>query len=228
MTKRMPIHMYKINDYDVFVFDFDGTIMDTERYHYLSWKKTIQEFIPDFNISEDDYFKYSHNLDKSTFKNYLSDTYGLNNYDILYQKKGSHYNEFVKMRIHMFIGNIEMFLQKICTHKNKKELVMVTNSSISSIQLFVDLIPQLSVFNKIYTRENFTNRKPNPECYQKIVELYPNKRIVGFEDSNVGVHALCQVPQITPFHIKPAKYYYNDRIQKKYTITSIENYDCFE
>lgn len=220
------INMFQIDDYDVFVFDFDGTIMDTEYTHYLSWKKTIQTFVPDFNITEDEYFKHVHHLDTKTFQNYLYEKYNLTNYDELYKKKSEFYKEEIKTRCHIFIGNFEMFLYKITSKLKKKDLIIVTNSSISSINIFLNLYPQLNIF-KIFTKENFTKRKPDPECYQKIAEIYKGKRIIGFEDSLVGVHALIQVPEIIPFHIKPSNYYYNNLIKEKYNIHVIENYNIF-
>lgn len=219
--------MFKIEDYDVFVFDFDGTILNTEYTHYLSWKKSIQTIKPDFNISEDDYFRHIHHLNTQTFRNYLQFNFNITNYDELYLLKSKIYKEEITKRCHTFIDNFEMFLYRITNNsKNNKELVIVTNSSISSLNIFLEFYPQLSMF-KIYTKENFTKRKPDPECYQKIAEIYKNKRIACFEDSLVGVHALMQVPEITPFHIKPVHYYYNDYIKENYHINVIESYDEF-
>ena len=216
--------MFKIDDFDVFIFDFDGTIMNTEFTHYLCWKKTIQSCIPDFNISPDEYFKHIHNLDTQTFKKYLYINHNITHYDELYKKKGDFYKEEIEKRYHTFIDNFEMFLYRLTTYKVKKELVIVTNSSISSINLFRDFYPQLSMF-KVYTKEDFSKKKPDPECYQKMTEIYKNKRIACFEDSLVGVHALTQVPEITPFQIKPLQYYYNDFIKENYKINIIESYD---
>ena len=33
-----------ILNYDLFIFDFDGTLMDTEEYHALSWKNALSEY----------------------------------------------------------------------------------------------------------------------------------------------------------------------------------------
>ena len=35
---------YNIDDYDLFIFDFDGTIMNTEPYHYKTYLKAIKEY----------------------------------------------------------------------------------------------------------------------------------------------------------------------------------------
>ena len=100
--------MFKIDDFDVFLFDFDGTIMNTEFTHYLSWKKVIQNYIPDFNISPDEYFKHIHSIDTQTFKNYLQNNYNITNYDELYKKKG----EFYKEEIEKIEYNVNAVIEK--------------------------------------------------------------------------------------------------------------------
>ena len=216
--------MYLIDNYDVFVFDFDGTILDTESYHYLAWKTSIQSEYPTFDISENDYFRLIHNLDTTTFCHFLQKEHNINNYQELYIKKGLYYKKLLKENEIESIGNVEVFLDRL-VHK-KKKLIICTNSSITSIQYLVNKYPFLKKFNKIYTKEDFTKRKPDPECYQKISNEYKGLRLIGFEDSLVGTHALCQVPEITSFHIRPPNYYHNSEIEK-YNNNVIDTYDVF-
>ena len=55
MEDNNKIH---ILDYDLFIFDFDGTIMDTEKYHCLAWNNALSKYKnEEVNISLDDYFK---------------------------------------------------------------------------------------------------------------------------------------------------------------------------
>lgn len=41
-------NIYYIDDYDVFVFDFDGTIINTEPYHFKAYLKSFQDLGVDF------------------------------------------------------------------------------------------------------------------------------------------------------------------------------------
>jgi len=220
--------MYSIKEYDLFIFDFDGTIIDTELYHYQAWKNVLNKEIIDFNLSEDNYFRMNHHLDTNTFRNFLKDKYELHNYDKLYKQKGIEYKKLIEHHELEYMDNIISFFKLI--KKHNKELVMVTNSSKFTINLFLNKYSELNVFDEIYTKENFKHRKPNPECYQFIVQKYKNKKMIGFEDSLVGIHALCQVKEIDAFHIlnKNMHYYYNDYIKENYNITQIKNYSVFE
>jgi hypothetical protein len=71
----------------------------------------------------------------------------------------------------------------------------------------------------------FTCRKPNPECYLRVVSDFPNDRKIGFEDSITGIHAMTLVKEIDPIFINIPSYYYYDYIIKSYPkILVIENY----
>jgi D-arabinose 5-phosphate isomerase GutQ len=100
---------------------------------------------------------------------------------------------------------------------NNKDFVIVTNTSIKNIDIFKVKYPILNKALKIYTKEDFLIKKPNPECYLKIVNTYKNKKIIGFEDSLPGIHALYQVSDITPVYINNNDYYYNAYIKNKYS-----------
>ncbi len=214
---------YNIDDYDLFIFDFDGTIMNTEPYHYSTYLKAIKEYNNEINLTQNEYFKLVHDLDRTNFeklfKNFKSE---------VYKKKSDYYCEIVKDENICidYIGNIDKFIEKI--KKKNKKAIIVTNSSILSINILKNIYPLLNQFDEIYTKEDFNNKKPNPECYLKIAEIYKNTRMIGFEDSNPGVHALTCVKDIKPIHIKSPNYYYNDIIKQKYKINVIDNYDCFE
>ncbi len=183
---------YNIDDYDLFIFDFDGTIMNTEPYHYSTYLKAIKEYNNEINLTQNEYFKLVHDLDRTNFEKLFKN-----------------------------------FKSEVIKKKNKKAKI-ITNSSILSINILKNIYPLLNQFDEIYTKEDFNNKKPNPECYLKIAEIYKNTRMIGFEDSNPGVHALTCVKDIKPIHIKSPNYYYNDIIKQKYKIDVINNYDCFE
>ena len=216
---------YNIDDYDVFIFDFDGTIMDTEGFHYKSYLEALQYFESNITLNQDDFFRLVHNIDKTEFHKLLKKHDILDSYDKLYQIKGEYYKENILKNYIKYIGNIDKFLPKL--KKKGKKIIMVTNSSINSINLFKSVYPIMNLFDEIYTKEDFKEKKPNPECYLKVQEMYKDCRMIGFEDSNIGMYALTQANLIKPFHIVSPGYYYNDQIGKKNNVEVINSYDCF-
>jgi len=226
-------NMFNIDDYDVFIFDFDGTIINTEPYHFKAYLKSFQDLGVDFNFDLDfqKYCKMLHNIDRTEFNSVLN-KYTID-YVKLYEQKSKNFLELIKndfeQKINKFIGNCDVFLKKL--KARNKELVMVTNSSIVSINNFKKFVPELELFDKIYTKEDFVKKKPDPECYLKVQEIYAsqNKRMIAFEDSFQGFHALSFATQMKQMFIDPYNYYYSEFIKGHYeNVNFIKSYDCFE
>jgi len=216
-----------ILDYDLFVFDFDGTIMDTEENHCNAWSRALSNYLnKDIILDLIDYQKNFHSLEKNYSKYYLNIVYNIKfeSYDELYNNKQEIYKNIIKKENINLINGIENFLNFL--KDNNKKCIIVTNTSINNIKIFYEKFSILNIFDKVYTKEMFNNKKPNSECYLKIVNDYKDLKIIGFEDSLPGMEALYKVSDILPVFIDNDKYYYKDYIVKKYkNIILLENYD---
>lgn len=215
---------FNIDNYDLFIFDFDGTIMDTEKYHYESYLKIYKEYDENINLDINNYFRLIHNIDKQEYNKFLK-SININNHEEIYDKKVENFKDLIHKNKIDLIGNFDKFIQKL-KDKNK-EIIIVTNSSKKTIDYFRNLYPILNLFDQIYTKDDFTKKKPDPECYLKIQEIYKTKRMIGFEDSYQGFHALSYAKNIKPIHIKTNNYYYSNYIKNNYNVDIIDNYDCF-
>ncbi len=224
--------MLKIMEYDLFIFDFDGTILDTEKYHYLSWCKALTDHVKhNVMLTYNDFHEYFHKLDVNETKLLLKLVYDVEpkDYDNIYAKKQHYYKEFIKTESIEFIDGIYEFLTLL--KENNKKFVIVTNTSRAFIEIFMKRCPILHDAYKIYTKEDFFNKKPNPECYLKIVNENEFKEMkkIGFEDSLVGFHALYQVSEITPVLIYNEEYFYTKHIMEKYkNIITLDGYNIDE
>ena len=214
-----------ILDYDLFIFDFDGTIMDTEEYHCLAWCNALSKYKNELiNISLNDYYKNFHSLESNHSKNYLKFTYNidLNDYDSIYIEKQKHYHDFVNKGFIDFVSGACDFLQFLIYYN--KKFIIVSNTSNKFIEKYSCQYPILNEAYKIYTKEYFINRKPNPECYLHIINEFKNEKKICFEDSLIGFEALYEVCQyITPVFINNKNYYYNDYIIQNYKNIIIAN-----
>ena len=105
--------IYNIDDYDIFIFDFDGTILNTEPYHFKAYLKTFKDINIDFNFDLDfnKYCKMLHNVDKTEF-NSLLNKYTID-YIKLYEQKTQNFLEIIKndfkIKKNKFIGNCDIF-----------------------------------------------------------------------------------------------------------------------
>lgn len=217
--------MNNLLKYDLFIFDFDGTLLDTEKYHCKAWSNALsKEKNKPIEIDLNDYYKYFHSLTPMLSRNYLKILYDVDNYDYIYKKKQYEYEKIINNENIEFVNGAENFLNFIL--KNNKKFIIVTNTSNKFINIFKIKHSILNKASKIYTKENFINRKPNPECYLRIANEYKYEKKIGFEDSLIGIHALYQVYDITPVIIHNMNYYYNMEIINKYNnIILTKKYD---
>jgi beta-phosphoglucomutase-like phosphatase (HAD superfamily) len=217
---------YIINNYDLFIFDLDDTLIYTENYHYDAWIETLKNNINNnFSISHDYFFSKFHTINKDGIKNYLSNELNLVDPNKIISEKNNIYIELIKkesQNIKMVDGAKDL-LELIIS--NNKKFVIVSNSLKSNIDFYSELFPILKHSSKNYYREMFQNKKPNPECYLSVVDDFPNERKIGFEDSITGIEALTQVRDITHIFINNSKYIHYDYIINTYkTIIIIKNY----
>ena len=113
--------------------------------------------------------------------------------------------------------------------KNKKQFVIVSNSLKSNIDFFSNLFPILKLSSKNYYREMFTNKKPNPECYLKVIDDFSHiENIIGFEDSITGIQAMTSVTKIQTVFINTSDYYHYNYIINNYkNLLQIKDYKIF-
>jgi beta-phosphoglucomutase-like phosphatase (HAD superfamily) len=219
-----------VNNYDLFIFDLDDTLVKTEFFHYSSWINILkQELGNEFYIDFEFFISKFHSINSDSIKLYLLNDLGIKNYDNIIQKKNNYYLELIihqRNNIKMIDGAFEL-LEKIITLN--KIFVIVSNSLKSNIDYFSELFPILRKSSKNYYRELFINRKPHPECYLKVVEDFPHNRMVGFEDSITGIHAMTQVKNIDTIFINNTNYYYYNFIIENYKICrTLENYNSID
>jgi beta-phosphoglucomutase-like phosphatase (HAD superfamily) len=217
---------YFVNKYDLFIFDLDDTLVKTENFHYNAWLYTLKEVLgDDFFIDYNFFISKFHSNKTDNIKLYLTNELGLENYEDAIKKKNNYYLEFINSnKTHIFLIEGTFELLETIINLNKK-FVIVSNSLKSNIDYFSDLFPILKKSSKNYYRELLTNRKPHPECYLKVASDFKHYRMVGFEDSITGIHAMTQVENIDTIFINNSSYYYYSYIIENYKLSNIlDNY----
>lgn len=214
-----------INSFDLFIFDLDDTLVKTEEIHYKAWLITLQRFTnKKFYISENEFCSIFHSNTQNNIQNYLMSLLNIEKCDHIIEFKNKTYLEIINQKKNdiKMIDGCQDFLNKII--ENNKEFVIVSNSLKIHIDFFIELFPILEKSSKNYYREMFQKLKPNSECYLKVLHDFPNKKIIGFEDSITGVHAMTQIPDIISYYINSDKYFHHNYILGNYNVIYIKNY----
>jgi S-adenosylmethionine synthetase len=170
-----------------FLIDLDGTLINSEYYHYNGYKNVFENY----NISFS-YDLFIEIINGSGMDIFIEKMLGKNEIQNIKQKK----NEYITTIEHIdFIKGAEEFIDYI--YKYNINHTVVTNTSSSVVNYFKKIRPELNKLTNWITREDYKNPKPDSECYQLAVKKHflINQKIIGFENSICGNKSLKEVAQ---------------------------------
>jgi len=185
-----------IHQYQFFLFDFDGLLVDTERLHYLAYKQMCAHHDIDFNWSFERYCQAAH-YDSSTFRERLCHefpTLQSMSWETLYQEKQAAMKELLFQGATQLMPGVAELLEALNAAKIRS--CVVTHSPDLLINVVREQHPILNKITYWVTRHNYQKPKPDPECYQTAAQTYgrPGDRMIGFEDTPRGIRALLGIP----------------------------------
>jgi beta-phosphoglucomutase len=220
-----------ITYYQLFLFDFDGLLVNTEYLHYKAYIEMCAQrgytLTWDFTRYSQAAHHGAHDLRDQIYNEFPRLQKEEPNWNILYEAKKNLFIHFLlQQTVPLMPGVAELLaaLQKanilhcVVTHSTK-----TLTDQIRSHQPILNSIPHW------ITREDYTQAKPHPECYQMAIDRYakPTDHVIGFEDSPRGIHALGQT-RAKAVLICPPDMEYLPKIRKSFpyyypTFTSITN-----
>ncbi len=171
-------------DYDAFIFDLDGTIIDSERFHARAFADTVLEQ-SGYRLTPDEHLEFF-GKHSTWFAEELNDRHGLSLVpeEVLTQKR-HRVREIFEVR--PFDGARE-FLER---WHGTKPLALASNSPLGFVEPALRDSGLLQYFDFITTADDVAHRKPDPEMIERTLQkmgVDPLKTLV-FEDQLIGVRA---------------------------------------
>jgi beta-phosphoglucomutase-like phosphatase (HAD superfamily) len=211
-----------ILDFSVFVFDLDGVIINSEYIHYECYKQALHMIHYDLDWNE--YCKIHHSI-SNTFEKQFPEKY-----KEIYSRKTELYKNRIN-EIELLSGFYDFFNLLI---QYGKHICIVTDASDEIFNKITDKFPFLKKSNIIITRNKTNKRKPNSECYLRVLNQLPsyieNHEIISFEDSYKGWTAASNVIYNCVLVNDPSYIYYDtihaENIIGNYDNISVFNYKC--
>jgi HAD superfamily hydrolase (TIGR01509 family) len=183
--------------FSLFLFDFDGLLVDTEQTHYQAYMDTLKKRGNPVDWDFNQFCSLAHLSGPAIRRGIVSQWPAIDPvWDQFYAEKKKRYYELLKKGcIRLMPGAKEVLTFLASENKTR---VVVTNSPSEQTDLIRSQLPVLNTIPHWITRENYEHPKPSPECYLKAIDCYgkPNDQIVGFEDSVRGLAALKQTPAL--------------------------------
>ncbi len=183
--------------FQLFLFDFDGLLVNTEPLHYQAYVNCLAARGFQLSLSYGNFLQLAH-LNSTAWKEAVcAEIPSLEPiWKSVYQEKKEAYVELLGTAPVELMPGVFELLQKLEREEVKR--CVVTHSTLSHIQLIRARSPILQTIPHWITREDYEKPKPSPECYLKAIAMYGEKgdRIIGFEDSVRGFTALKGTPAL--------------------------------
>ena len=178
-----------IQQFDLFLLDMDGLLVDTEKLHFQAYQSLCAQHNAELPWDFPGYLGVAHSSHDG-LKNALLPLIGGDDWSPLYALKKKFYEQLLAK------GNLEMmpgvgaFVEELATVRAKR--CVVTHSTKEQAEVIKHFLPALKTIPMWITREDYDNPKPAPDGYAKAIEVLadPGDKIVGFEDSLRGIQSL--------------------------------------
>jgi beta-phosphoglucomutase len=171
------------------IFDLDGVIVDTAKYHYLAWKKLAQELEINFSIADNERLKGISRIESlEILLSHGNISFDHNTKLKLAEKKNTLYVDYIsKINKSEVLPGIETFIKSL----KEQNLKIALGSSSKNANLILKKIDMLEFFDSVIDGNKISKTKPNPEIFllcAKEIGLRPENCMV-FEDSEAGLIA---------------------------------------
>lgn len=186
--------MQWIEKFDLFLFDLDGLLVDTERLHYQAYQVLCNRYHHQLPWDFLEYLSVAH-MSNEGLRLALEPILG-EAWDDLYPEKKKIYIELLQAGQLRLMPGVEKLLKELALLGSKR--CVVTHSSKEQVATIKELLPLLKTIPVWITREDYLEAKPSPEGYFKALELLfdHGDKVIGFEDSFRGFQALRQTPAL--------------------------------
>lgn len=173
------------------IFDLDGVIVDTARYHYLAWKRLAQSWGFDFSEHDNEALKGVSRVESLKLILRLGGkTLTEAEFDAALANKNAWYLEYIhQIGPEEILPGVLAFLQSV----RARGMKIALGSASKNARLILQQIGLLEAFDVIVDGNKVSAAKPDPEVFLRAAQemnVAPQACVV-FEDAVSGVQAAC-------------------------------------
>jgi beta-phosphoglucomutase len=172
-----------------FIFDLDGVIVDTAKYHYLAWQKIANRLDIDFTHEHNELLKGVSRIRS------LDIILGLGNVtasdddkNVWLQEKNEDYLSYIT---NMQADEILVGVVEVLEWLKENDQLIALGSASKNARPILEKVGILHYFDAIVDGNDVTNAKPDPEVFLMAAQLVGKPAIgsIVFEDSVAGIQA---------------------------------------
>ena len=172
-----------------FIFDLDGVIVDTAKYHFLAWQKIASDLGIEFTPEHNEELKGVSRIRS------LDIILKLGNIEASEENK----NKWLKQKNEDYLAYIENMdeseilpgVVNILEFIKQKNQLIGLGSASKNARPILEKVKILHLFDAIVDGNDVTNAKPDPEVFLRAAKLLnaTNEDSMVFEDSVAGIQA---------------------------------------
>lgn len=185
-----------IEKFQLFLFDFDGLLVNTEEYHFRAYKKMMADRGVDLTWDFSRYCQSAHYTTEKFRTDLFHDFPELAKQDPHWEHLYKEKQKAIKDLLHARTPDLMPGVVELLSELQKKGIAhcVVTHSPDELVSAIRHHHPVLNQIPYWITRHDYTHPKPNPECYELAISRYskPTDQVIGFEDAPRGLQALLQ------------------------------------
>jgi beta-phosphoglucomutase len=172
-----------------FIFDLDGVIVDTAKYHYLAWKNLANELGIEFTEEDNEKFKgVSRKRCLELLLEMGNITVSKEQFDRWLEEKNEDYLKYISK---MDKKEILPDVTKVLDYIKDKGIPMALGSASKNAVSILEKVALMPYFDAIVDGTQVTKAKPDPEVFliaAKKIGAKPENCVV-FEDALAGIEA---------------------------------------
>lgn len=176
--------------YKAVIFDLDGVLVFTDKYHYQAWKQMADEIGIDFNEEVNDRLRGVSRMEslEIILEKYMGKPFNEEEKEKMAEKKNQIYRNFLS---NMKPEDVSEDVRKTLKELRKRGYLLAVGSSSKNAKLILEKTELIDRFDKIVDGTDITYSKPDPEVFLKAGEflgVIPKECLV-VEDAEAGVKA---------------------------------------
>ncbi|MBO5656948.1 MAG: beta-phosphoglucomutase [Agathobacter sp.] len=179
-----------MRDIKAFIFDLDGVIVFTDKFHYLAWKQLADKMGIYFDEIINNRLRGVSRMEslEIILERYEGPALSEEEKVALAEEKNATYRELLKT---MTPADVTQEVRDVLAELRNRGYRLSIGSSSKNARFILEKVELLDAFDAISDGNNITNSKPDPEVFLKAAEylgVCPNECIV-VEDAYAGVDA---------------------------------------
>lgn len=172
-----------------YIFDLDGVIVDTAKFHFIAWKKIGQEFGFELTHELNEQLKGVSRVDSlQKILNWAGVSVSEEKFNELATRKNEDYLSYVaQMNENDILPGVKTFLEQA----KQKNIRIALGSASKNARPILQKLGIISYFDAIVDGNDVSKAKPDPEVFVIAAQKLgvQNGDCVVFEDSEAGVQA---------------------------------------